>query len=190
MRLINPGTYKSEAFEALIKMMEANLITFPSDYDNKGYLNMLEVDEKVLAKHRAEVCGKLDKMNLSKIEYEEQLEEEMSKLDIGKVKVRKLSIDEEIALKQVDALKEETVNIIRVKRDSGKDSFKLPPYKDAETGASEATLHDDRVYCLALAGFYLQEKRLEHIRKRKRDTNDLDKFFEIKRPKSTHSYFG
>ena len=187
---MNPGTYKSEAFEALIKMVEANLITFPSEYDNKGYLNILEVDERVLAKHKAEICAKLDTMELSQIEYEEKLEEEMSKLDVGKVKVKKLSIDEEIALKQIDAMKEEIVNICRTKRDSGKDSFKLPPYKDADTGASEATMHDDRAYCLALAGYYLQERRLEHIRKRKNNIDDLDQFFEIKRPQAVHSYFG
>jgi hypothetical protein len=50
-------------------------------------------------------------------------------------------------------------------------------------------MHDDRAYCLALAGYYLQEKRLEHIRKKTRDTEDIDKFFEFKRPKATHSYF-
>ena len=189
MRLMNPGTYKSEAFEALIKMIEANLITFPNEYDNKGYLNILEVDEKVLAKYKAEICKKLDTMELSQIEYEEKLEEEMAQIDVGKVKVRKLNIDEEIALKQIDALKEEIVNICRIKRESGKDSFKLPPYKDAETGASEATLHDDRAYCLALAGLFLQEKRLEHIRNKKRDIGNIDEFFEFKRPKSAHSYF-
>lgn len=189
MRLMNPGTYKSEAFEALIKMVEANLITFPNDYDNKGYLNILEVDEKVLAKYKSEICAKLDSMNLSKVEYDEKLEEEMAQLDVGKVRVRKLSIDEEIALKQIDALKEEIVNICRTKRDSGKDSFKLPPYKDADTGASEASLHDDRAYCLALAGYYLQERRLEHIRNKKRDIGDLDQFFDFRRPKETHSYF-
>ena len=189
MRLMNPGTYKSEAFEALIKMIESNLITFPTEYDNKGYLNILEVDEKVLAKYKTEICEKLDTMELSQAEYAEKLEEEMSQLDVGKVKVRKLSVDEEIALKQIDAMKEEIVNICRTKRDSGKDSFKLPPYKDADTGASEATMHDDRAYCLALAGLYLQEKRLEHIRNKKKDIDDLDQFFQFKCPKTTHSYF-
>jgi hypothetical protein len=169
MKLMNPGTYKSEAYEALIKMVEANLITFPNEYDNKGYLNILEVDERVLAKYKSEICSRLDTMDLSQVEYNEKLEEEIAQLDIGKVKVKKLSIDEEIALKQIDAMKEEVVNICRTKRDSGKDSFKLPAYKDADTGASEATMHDDRAYCLALAGWYLQEKRLEHIRKRKRN---------------------
>lgn len=168
MRLMNPGTYKSEAFEALIKMIEANLITFPAEYDNKGYINILEVDEKIIAKHRAEISEKLQRMELSQQEYEERLADEMSKLDIGNVKTKKLSLEEEVALKQIDMMKEEIVNICRTKRDSGKDSFKLPPYKDADTGASEATMHDDRAYCLALAGYYLQEKRLEHIRTRKK----------------------
>lgn len=168
MRLMNPGTYKSEAFEALIKMIEANLITFPAEYDNKGYINILEVDDKIIAKHRAEISEKLQQMELSQQEYEERLADEMSKLDIGNVKTKKLSLEEEVALKQIDMMKEEIVNICRTKRDSGKDSFKLPPYKDADTGASEATMHDDRAYCLALAGYYLQEKRLEHIRTRKK----------------------
>lgn len=174
MRLMNPGTYKSEAFEALIKMIEANLITFPAEYDNKGYINILEVDEKIIAKHRAEISEKLQRMELSQQEYEERLADEMSKLDIGNVKTKKLSLEEEVALKQIDMMKEEIVNICRTKRDSGKDSFKLPPYKDADTGASEATMHDDRAYCLALAGYYLQEKRLEHIKKRKKpNTQDI-----------------
>ena len=38
-------------------------------------------------------------------------------------------------------MKEEIVNICRVKRDGGKDAFKLPAHKDADTGASEATMH-------------------------------------------------
>ena len=35
----------------------------------------------------------------------------MAQLDVGKVKVKKLSVDEEIALKQIDAMKEE-INLI------------------------------------------------------------------------------
>ena len=48
---------------------------------------------------------------------------------------------------------------------------------------------DDRSYCMALCAWYLSEKRLEHIRKRKRDTTDLEQFFDFKKPKATHSYF-
>ena len=44
----------------------------------------------------------------------------------------------------------------------------MPPHKDADTGASEATMHDDRAYTLSMLGWYLSEKRLEHVRKKKR----------------------
>ena len=191
MRLINPGTYKSEAFEALIKMTEANLITFPAEYDNKGYLNILEVDESTMAKAKKEIMDRLDKMNLPKVEYDEMLADELSKIDIGKVKVKKLNFDEEVALKQIDMMKEEIVNICRTKRDSGKDSFKLPPYKDADTGASEATMHDDRAYCLALLGLYLQEKRLSNIRSRKKqDTYNIIDMLPIRQGKQVEKIFG
>lgn len=190
MRLINPGTYKSEAFEALIKMTEANLITFPAEYDNKGYLNILEVDESTMAKAKKEIMDRLDKMNLPKVEYDEMLADELSKIDIGKVKVKKLNFDEEVALKQIDMMKEEIVNICRTKRDSGKDSFKLPPYKDADTGASEATMHDDRAYCLALLGLYLQEKRLSNIRSRKKqDTYNIIDMLPVRQGKQVKKIF-
>ena len=51
-------------------------------------------------------------------------------------------------------------------------------------------MHDDRAYCLALAGYYLHEKRLEHIRKKKRNTpDDINSYFKIKTPEKPHSYF-
>lgn len=168
LKLIEPSKYKSEMFEALIKMVEANLITFTDTYDNRGYLSINEVDQNALIKNRTSIMEKLDKENLSQSEYEERLEEELSKLDISKYKTYKLSPDEEVALKQIDMMKEEIVNICRTKRESGKDMFKLPPYKDADTGASDATMHDDRAYTLAMLGWYLQEKRLENVRSRKK----------------------
>ena len=168
LKLIEPSKYKSEMFESLIKMVEANLITFTDNYDNRGYLSINEVDQNTLIKKKSAIMAKLDEENLSQTEYEERLEEELSKLDISKYKTYKLSPDEEVSLKQIDMMKEEIVNICRTKRDSGKDAFKLPPHKDADTGASEATMHDDRAYTLAMLGWYLSEKRLEHIRARKK----------------------
>ena len=168
LKLIEPSKYKSEMFEALIKMVEADLITFTDAYDNRGYLSINEVDQKVLQKNKMSIMAKLDKENLSQREYEERLEEELASLDISKYKTYKLTPDEEVALKQIDMMKEEIVNICRTKRESGKDMFKLPPYKDADTGASEATMHDDRAYVLAMLGWYLSEKRLENIRARKK----------------------
>lgn len=68
--------------------------------------------------------------------------------------------------------------------------FKLPPHKDADTGASEATMHDDRAYCLAMLGWYLSERRMEHIRKKKREPNKniLDQF-KIRAPQRHESIF-
>lgn len=168
LKLIEPSKYKSEMFEALIKMIEANLITFSDNYDNRGYLSINEVDQNALIKNKTSIMAKLDKENLSQSEYEERLNDELSELDISKYKTYKLSPDEEVALKQIDMMKEEIVNICRTKRESGKDMFKLPPYKDADTGASDATMHDDRAYTLAMLGWYLQEKRLENVRSRKK----------------------
>ena len=45
----------------------------------------------------------------------------------------------------------------------------MPAHKDADTGASEATMHDDRAYVLAMLGWYLSERRLEHIKNKKRN---------------------
>lgn len=191
LKLIEPSKYKSEMFESLIKMVEANLITFPDVYDNRGYLNINEVDQSTFIKNKTSIMAKLDKENLSQADYEERLSEELSKLDISKYKTYKLSLDEEIALKQIDMMKEEIVNICRTKRESGKDMFKLPPHKDADTGASEATMHDDRAYTLAMLGWYLSEKRLEGIRSRKKPNSAdiLDKL-QVTRGKPLKKIFG
>lgn len=52
-------------------------------------------------------------------------------------KMIKLDWQDKIALANMDALKEELVNMVRKKRDSGKDSFELTPEKANK-------LHDDR----------------------------------------------
>jgi hypothetical protein len=95
----------------------------------------------------------------------------------------KLDPYQEIALSNIDALKEEMVNIVRKKRDSGKDSFDLIPEKQNK-------LHDDRFYCICLAAYYLSEKRRESIINKKRILPaDLDSYFKIKTPEKHHSYF-
>lgn len=191
LKLIEPSKYKSEMFEALIKMVEANKIHFTEKYDNKGYLNILEVDEELMHKSEESIRAELDKMNLDISEYEEQLEERLSKIESAKTTTYKLSLDEEVALVQIDAMKEEIVNICRTKREGGKDSFKLPPHKDADTGNSEATMHDDRAYVLAMLGWFLSEKRLEHIKNKKKksiSSSNLVDMLPIKTAK-TFSYF-
>ena len=72
----------------------------------------------------------------------------------------KLDPYQEIALSNIDALKEEMVNIVRKERDSGKDSFDLTPEKQNK-------LHDDRFYCVCMAAYCLSEKRRENITSRR-----------------------
>lgn len=190
LKLIEPSKYKSEMFEALIKMVEADKIHFTEKYDNKGYLNIMEVDTKLMNESEEKIRAELDKLDLSIDKYENELEERLSLIEAAKTQVYKLTPDEEVALVQIDAMKEEIVNICRNKREGGKDSFKLPAYKDADTGASEATMHDDRAYVLAMLGWYLSEKRMDHIRNKKRTNNfDITKMVGVsKRPKKCGFY--
>ena len=192
LKLIEPSKYKSEMYEALIRMVEANKITFTERYDNKGYLNILEVDEKLMKESEAKIREELDKMDLDISEYEEQLEERLSMIESAKTNVYKLSLDEEVALTQIDVMKEQIVNICRVKREGSKDAFKLPAHKDADTGVSEATMHDDHAYVLAMLGWYLSEKRIESVRNapKRNQTSMEDKMslFKIRAPKKVTRY--
>lgn len=50
VRLMSPTQFKSTMCEALIEMLNMDLISFTNDYDNKGYLTLFETDEKWLVK--------------------------------------------------------------------------------------------------------------------------------------------
>ena len=76
----------------------------------------------------------------------------------------KLDWQDEIALANMDALKEELVNMVRKKRDSGKDSFELTPEKANK-------LHDDRAYTACMASFALMCERRKSITQRKKPNN-------------------
>lgn len=181
VKLMQPTQYKSMMCEALIEMMNMDLISFTADYDNKGYLTIFETDEKALNKEKKRIEIELRGKNVSDDELSAKIEEELKNASCVKTKMEKLDPYQIIALSNIDALKEEMVNIVRKKRDSGKDSFDLIPEKQNK-------LHDDRFYCACLAAYYLSEKRRENITKRK-TIEDLDDFFEIKRPKMARSYF-
>lgn len=181
IEFIEPSTYKADMFEALITMMEADLIRFPAPYDGKGYLSIVEYDNGVLEREEKKIREKLDTMDLDPVQYEIKLNEEISNLDVGKTTVYKLSPDEEAALKQIDAMKEEIVNICRIKRDGSKDGFKLPSHKDADLGGnSDNTMHDDRAYVLAMLGYELFRRRQEHLRNKKRERNSSSLVEKIK----------
>ena len=75
-------------------------------------------------------------------------------------------------------MKEEVVNMVRKKRDSGKDSFELTPEKANK-------MHDDRSYTLSLISFGLMCERRKAITQKKRtqSPSDISKLFSIRAPK-------
>ena len=171
LHLLQPSKYKTEMYKALIEMIDMNLIEWPSEYDNRGYITLMyDVDTKT---------GKKTQRYVDPTEKEVK---ELSKKGIEVVREQyHLDSDEEVALKQIDATKTELVNIYRFKQASGADRFDLAPDKAGK-------LNDDRAYVAAMAGWVLQQLRRENLVTRKPQEN-MDQFFDFKRPKSAHSYF-
>ena len=184
LRLVSPAQYKSIIYEALIEMLDIDVISFTTDYDNKGYLTVFEADEKKLEKEKKRISEELKAQGFTGEDFSRKLEEELSQASCVNTKVVKLDPFQEIALANIDAMKEEMVNMVRKKRDSGKDSFELTPEKANK-------LHDDRSYCAALCAWWLSEKRLENIRARKKpDAKDLLAKLQVTRGKPLRKMFG
>ena len=106
-------------------MTDQNVISFTDDYDGKGYLTIFEKDEAQFEKDKKRIEEKLKKKNLSDEQYNQKLSKELDKVTSLSSKVVKLDKEQEAALINIDCLKEELINIVRKKRDSGKDSFEL-----------------------------------------------------------------
>ena len=117
--------------------MNQNKISFTAAYDNKGYLTLFDIDEATLAKEKERITEKLQKKKLNQQQFEEQLAAELDKVQSVNTRIQKLSWQEELALANIDCMKEEVVNMVRKKRESGRDSFELTPEK-------ARILHDDR----------------------------------------------
>lgn len=137
LHMMNPSAYKSMMYEALIEMLNQDKISFTASYDNKGYLTVFDVDQKLVEKETKRITEELKKQKVTGKEFEEKLKERLNEVQSVKTKTIKLDWRDEIALSNIDALKEELVNMVRKKRDSGKDSFELTPEKANK-------LHDDR----------------------------------------------
>ena len=182
VKLMSPSAFKSEMYEAMIELMNQDKISFTSQYDNKGYLTIFDIDEEKLNKAKKEITEKLKKKKLSKEEFDKEFEEELSQIQSVNTKIVKLDWQDEIALANIDALKEELVNMVRKKRDSGKDSFELTPEKANK-------LHDDRAYTCCMASYALMQERRKSItqKKRKQETN-YSSIFKIRAPKKVTRY--
>lgn len=107
VHLMSPAQYKSEMFEAMIELMSQDKISFTSSYDQKGYLTVFDVDEKKLENAHQEITAKLKKQKLSNDEFEQKLNEELGKIQSVNTKTIKLDWKDELALANIDALKEE-----------------------------------------------------------------------------------
>mgnify|MGYP000217671742 FL=1 len=118
VHLMSPTGYKSEMYEAMIELMNQDKISFTAQYDHKGYLTVFDVDEKKLAKEKERISNELRKQKVNEKEFETKLNEELEKIESVNTKTIKLDWQDEIALANIDALKEELVNMVRKKRDS------------------------------------------------------------------------
>lgn len=107
VRLISPSGYKSEMYEALIELMNQDKISFTAPYDGKGSLTVFDVDEEKLKSEKEKIVNKLKKQKLTKEDFDSKLDEELKQVQSVKTKVIKLDWQDEIALANMDALKEE-----------------------------------------------------------------------------------
>lgn len=182
VHLMSPTAYKSEMYEAMIELMNQDKISFTAPYDNKGSLTVFDVDEAKLKKEREKIIAKLKKEKVSEEMFEARLNEELSQVQSVKTKVIKLEWQDEIALANIDALKEELVNMVRKKRDSGKDSFELIAEKANK-------LHDDRAYTCCMASYALMCERRKNITsKPKKQEMNYNEIFKIRAPKKVSRF--
>jgi len=81
-------------------------------------------------------------------------------------KQNNLDFDQELALKNIDIAKEELVYTYRYRGSNDNYRYDLSQEKTSE-------LHDDRSYCLALLGWYLQQYRRKNITNKRVVQQDL-----------------
>ena len=106
VHLMSPSTFKSEMYEAMIELMNQDKISFTAPYDNKGYLTIFDVDEEKLSKAKESIIKELKKQKLNEKEFEAKLNDELGKIQSVNTKMIKLDWQDEIALANMDALKE------------------------------------------------------------------------------------
>jgi hypothetical protein len=154
LKLLSPQKYKKQMFEALIEMINLDLISFTETYDSKGYLIL---------------------NNDIEVEYEDDNKNKKKQME-RKQKKYNLSFDEILALTQLDLAKEELVSIYRFESSNGNVRYDLPSDKQRK-------MNDDKAYCVAMLAWYLQQLRRENItNKKQNNTLDINKLFLFKQP--------
>ncbi|WP_164744274.1 LAGLIDADG family homing endonuclease [Paenibacillus xylaniclasticus] len=146
LKLMSPQKYKKEMYDALLEMLNLDLISFTAEYDSKGFLMLPRETGKDL-----EVVN-----DEGKIVSEKEIIYSHVKLDF----------EEELALKNIDLAKEELVNIYRHKGTNDNYRYDLSTDKAGK-------MNDDRAYCLAMLGWYLQQVRRQNIVNRVHEEIDI-----------------
>ena len=136
LKLMSPQKYKKEMFDGLLEMLSLDLISFTNDYDLKGYVMLPTLTGKMIDVEDED----------GKITQEKEIVFKQNNLDF----------DQELALKNIDIAKEELVYTYRYRGSNDNYRYDLSQEKTSE-------LHDDRSYCLALLGWYLQQYRRKNI---------------------------
>lgn len=166
LKIMEPTKYKSMMYEALVMMLNSDKIKFTATYDNRDYLIVFD-DNDALERERKEIEAEFKKQNYTDAVLDAKVREELEKRKNASARTVYLDFDSKLALAQLDAQKEELVNMIRRKRPSGKDEFCLTP-------AKEYKLHDDRAYTLAEIGYALYCERRKDLIGRKSSSYDKD----------------
>lgn len=166
LHMMQPTVMKSEMYERMIQMVDEGHIIFTTDYDNKGYLMVIEADTKTYNKQKNILYDKFRANGLAGQELDDKVQEELINSQNAKVKTIRLDREEEIALTNLDLVKDEVVNMVRIKRDKGKDSFELCPEK-------ANTLHDDHSYVLAMAGYVVAMERRSRNKPKREKFKDI-----------------
>lgn len=152
LHFMSPTGYKSLMYEALIEMMNQDKIKFTTTYDNKGYITIFDYDMKKFESQKKKIEQKYKKSNISQELLNEMVNEQLNNIQSVNTKIIKLDWQDELALANIDAMKQQLVNMVRKKRDNGKDAFDLTPEKANK-------MHDDRAYTMALMGWALVQER-------------------------------
>lgn len=183
IRLISPVKFKSEIYRAFMEMSSQDLIEFPAEYNNKGYLTIIEVDEKIMRKKEAEIRKRMEEEKIPADKFQELLEEQLAEVDGARTKLYTLTPEEEVALTQIDSMKEELVNMVKIETPGERDRFEL-------TKEKQGKLHDDRAYCMALLAYGLQElRRADILAKAKTKDKHIARRMPIRRGK-VHKMIG
>ena len=129
--------------------LDKEKISFDSNSKKLQEVRTLQTKIESKLQNIKELENKISSQN----EQKTKLNEELGKIESVKTKMIKLDWQDEIALANMDALKEELVNMVRKKRDSGKDSFELTPEKANK-------LHDDRAL-ISIGHFVMKVDKLQ-----------------------------